>query len=290
MYRRQVRRRRLVLVALVVVALVMVSLSFSEARSGPLHSIQRGISTVLSPIEEGASRALKPARDLVDWVDETFAARGVNEELRAENAELRRELADAQQAVGDNDDFRRMLELDDSGPLAAFEPVTARVIGRSPSVWYATVQVDQGSDAGVEPGDAVITGDGLAGRITDVGRGSSQVSLITDHRSAVSVEVLPDGPSGVVEPELGDPDDLLLDFIENDEPVQEGAMLVTAGWTDGEISSAFPPDIPLGEVSETGAGEQEAFQRIHVKPYADIRGMDYVQVLTGGPERPGVGG
>ena len=56
MYRKQVRRRRAVLVALIVVSLILISISFSEAQSGPLHTIQRGISSVLSPIEEGAGR------------------------------------------------------------------------------------------------------------------------------------------------------------------------------------------------------------------------------------------
>ncbi|MGH2986709.1 MAG: hypothetical protein ACRDLO_08485, partial [Solirubrobacterales bacterium] len=62
MYRKQVRRRRAVLVALIVVSLVLLSSHFSEAESGPLHTIQRGVSAVLSPIGEGAERALKPAR------------------------------------------------------------------------------------------------------------------------------------------------------------------------------------------------------------------------------------
>ena len=82
MYRKQVRRRRAVLVALVVACLMLISISIREAESGPLHSIQRGISSVLNPIGEGADRALKPARDLVNWFDETFEARGENEELR----------------------------------------------------------------------------------------------------------------------------------------------------------------------------------------------------------------
>ena len=87
MYRKQVRRRRAVLVALIVVSLVLLSSHFSEAESGPLHTIQRGVSAALSPIGEGAERVLKPARDLVNWFDETFDARGENEQLRKEVAE-----------------------------------------------------------------------------------------------------------------------------------------------------------------------------------------------------------
>jgi rod shape-determining protein MreC len=288
-YRKQVRRRRAVLAGLIVASLVLLSISFSEAQSGPLHSIQRGVSAVLSPIEEGASRALKPARDLVNWFGETFDARGENDALREEVQELRAEATDAQSAVGENEEFRKMLNLDRAGVvLGEYERVTGRVIGRSPTVWYSTVTIDVGSSSEVEVNDAVITGDGLVGRVSDTTSGSAQVTLITDPRSAVSASVLPQGPDGIVEPEVGDPDDLLLDFINNNEEVKEGQILVTAGWSDGRISSAYPYGIEIGRVTEATIGEQENFQQVHVQAFADIRGLDYLQVLTGGPARPGV--
>lgn len=290
MYRKQVRRRRAVLVALLVISLVLLSSHFSEAESGPLHTVQRGISAVLSPIGEGAERALKPARDLVNWVDETFAARGENERLRGELADLRQQNAEAQGAVGDNQQFEKLLEIDRSAALGGYEPVTARVVGRSPTVWFATVSIDHGSSSGLERNDTVVTGDGLVGRVRDLTAGTAQVELITDPDNAVSAKVLPDGPTGVVSPVAGDPEDLLLDFISSDEPVDEGQTLVTAGWSNGQISSAYPPEIPIGQISEATAGEQPNLARIHVTPFADLEGLEFVQVLTGGPERPGVPG
>ena len=290
MYRKQVRRRRAVLVALIVVSLILISISFSEAQSGPLHTMQRGISAAVSPIEEGAERALKPVRDLVNWFDETFDARGENDALRDEVAELRGELAQAQSAVGQNEEFRKLLDLAPTPELGGFEPVTGRVINRSPTVWYSTVTIDKGSSSGIEVNDPVINGDGLVGRVTEVTGGTAQVTLITDHRSAVSARLLPDGPSGVVEPEVGDPDDLLLDFIDNDETDLEGKILVTAGWSNGQVSSAYPPGLQIGRVIEAQVGEQEAFERVHVDPFADLRELDFLQVLTAGPERPGVPG
>ena len=284
MYRKQVRRRRAILIVLVVFSLLLLSAHFSEAQSGPLHTFQRGVSTVFSPIEEGASRALKPVRDLINWFDETFDARGENDELHTEVAELRQQVAESEAAVGEYDELRKLLDLGESGVLAGYEPVSGRVIGRSPTVWYSTVTLDQGSSSGVEVDDPVVTGDGLVGRVSQVTSGSSQVTLITDHRSAVSAFVNPNGPLGIVRPEVGDPDDLLLDFIEDNEQVDVGATLVTSGSTAESLESLFPPDIPIGEVLESEAGEQDIYQRVHVRPFADLKDFEYAQVLTGGPE------
>lgn len=290
MYRKQVRRRRAVLVGLIVVSLILLSSHFSESESGPLHVIQRGVATVLAPIGEVGERALKPARDLVNWFDETLDARGENEALRAEVAELRAQVAEAEGAVGENAELEQLLEISRTDALGGFEPVTARVIGRSPSVWFSTVTIDQGSSAGIERNDAVVNGDGLVGRIRAVTAGSAQVELITDPDNAVSAKVVPEGTTGIVTPVAGDPEDLLLEFIDDAEAVEENQIVRTAGWSDGVVSSAYPPEIPIGRVIEAESGEQEEFQRIHVTPFADLRQLDYLRVLTGGPDRPGVPG
>jgi cell shape-determining protein MreC len=65
--------------------------------------------------------------------------------------------------------------------------------------------------------------------------------------------------------------------------------VATAGWSNGTISSAFPVGIPIGEVRDTTIGQQETYQDIRIEPFADMRDLDYVQVATNGPKRPGVG-
>jgi rod shape-determining protein MreC len=106
------------------------------------------------------------------------------------------------------------------------------------------------------------------------------VTLITDHRSAVSATVVPSGPSGVLKPEVGDPEVMLLDFIEDDRQVREGESVVTAGWTSGRLSSVFPYGIPIGRVTDAASEEQETFDSVHVEPFADVRELDFVDVLT----------
>lgn len=280
MYRKQVRRRRAVLALLIVGSFLLLTLTYGQAPGG----VQQGIGSLFNPVADVADRALKPARDLVGWFDETFEARGENERLREELAETRRQAVAGQAALSENAQLRKLVELDRSPVIAysTFEPVTGRVIARSPVVWHSAVTIDLGRDDGVRVDDPVVSGDGLVGLVASVQGGSSQVTLLTDHTSAISARVLPGGAQGVVRPEVGDPEDLVLDFIKSARNIGAGQVVETAGWRASGIASLFPAHLPIGEVTEASVEEQEASQQVHLRPYADLADLDIVQVLTGG--------
>ena len=281
MYRKQVRRRRAVLLLLVAASFILLSLYYREGSGGGLHRIQNGVATVFGPVQGAADRAFKPGRDLINWFSDTFQARGDNNKLRDQVADLREQLAVAQTQDQQSEELGKLLKLSSSGLIPdGLEPVTARVIGRSPTVWYSTVQINAGSSSGVRLDDPVITGDGLAGRISQVTHGTAEVTLITDHTSSVAARVEPVGATGVVEPEVGDPNDLVLDYLENANGIAETQTVVTAGFATGGLDSLFPPGIPIGEISDASLEERAAYQRVHVDPYADLRDMEFVQVLT----------
>jgi rod shape-determining protein MreC len=276
-YRKQVRRRRAVLALLVLSSFALLTATYGQQSGG----LQRGVSAVFGPLQEGADRALKPARDLVNWFDETFDARGELDSKQAELEQLRTRVAEGETALSENNQLRKLLGLRAAGQVPlGFEPVTARVIARSPTVWYSTVTIDHGTSAGVAVDDPVVSGDGLVGRITSATRGTAQLTLITDPSSAVSAKVVPAGIQGVISPEVGNPSDLILDFIDSSKLVREGQTVVTAGWEARGLSSLYPYGIPLGRVTAATVAEQEASQSVQVRPFADLRGLEFVQVLT----------
>lgn len=281
MYRKQVRRRRAVLALLVIGSFVLLTITYGQSSTG----LQRGVSTVFSPLQEVASRALKPARDLVNWFDQTFDARGRNARLQLELDKARKQAVASQAAVAENAQLRKLLSLDRRVVSSAYKPVTAQVIGRSPTVWYSAVTIDVGSGEGVAVNDPVVNGQGLVGRVAAVTGGSAQVTLISDHSSAVSAKVVPQGVQGVVKAEVGDPGELILDFLDSSKHVPRGETVVTAGWRSQGLTSLFPPNLPIGEVTQASIPEQEANLQVHVRPYADLRNLEMVQVLTGGLRR-----
>jgi rod shape-determining protein MreC len=278
-YRKQVRRRRAVLALLIVGSFALLTITYSSGS----NSVQRGVSAIFSPVQSVADGALKPARDLVNWFDQTFDARGRNERLQEELQAAREGAIGSSAALAENAQLRKLLKLDRSGAIpSGYAPVTGRVIARSPTVWFADVTIDIGSDDGVEANDPVINGDGLVGTVSAVTGGSAQVTLIADHSSAVSAKVVPVAVQGVIRPNVGDPGDLILDFIDSTKRVHRGQAVVTAGWRAAEIESRFPPNLPIGEITDASIFDQEARQQVHVRPYADMRDLDLVQVLTGG--------
>ena len=280
MYRKQVRRRRAVLALLIIGSFVLLTATYGQGSRG----LQQGVSSIFSPIQSVADRALKPARDMVDWFDKTFDARGENSRLKADLITAREQAVAGQEALQENEQLRNLLELDQGPALAAsaYEPVTGRVIARSPTLWRSSVTIDVGSSDGVEVDDPVISGDGLVGRIASAESGSSQVMLLTHHASAVSAKVVPVGVQGVIKPEVGNPEDLILDFIDSTKEVHGGQAVVTAGWRAQGLASHFPPGLPIGEVTHAPIVEQEANEQVDVRPFADLRNLDLVQVLTGG--------
>jgi len=278
-YRKQVRRRRAVLALLIVGSFVLLTVTYGSGSNG----LQRGVSTIFSPVQSVADGALKPARDLVNWFDQTFDARGRNSRLQSELRKAREEAVGSNAALAENAQLRKLLGLDRGGAIpSGYEPVTGRVIARSPTVWFADVTIDAGSGDGVRVNDPVVNGDGLVGTVSSVTGNSAQVTLLADHASAVSAKVVPVAVQGVIRPNVGDPNDLILDFIDSTKHVHKGQAVVTAGWRGQGIESRFPPNLPIGEVTRASIVEQEASQQVHVRPFADLRDLDLVQVLTGG--------
>jgi rod shape-determining protein MreC len=279
--RKAIRRRRAVLAVFVALSIAILTAYFGESGGGLFHTMQRGAQEAFAPIETGASRALKPVRDFFGWAGDTIDAKDQNEALKKEVERLRSDLAEAQTAVRDSGQLKAIAQLhrQDYFPQAT-EPVTARVIAKSPTVWHSSVKIDKGTSDGVRVDQPVIAAGGLVGKVTTATDGTSEVRLITDGQSGVSGQVFPAGVSGVVRPEVGNPDDLLLENVESDRRVTENTLVITSGFTSSRLESLFPRGIPIGRVSKVDFDELETYQRVHIKPFADLRQLDVVQVLT----------
>jgi rod shape-determining protein MreC len=280
MYDRQVRRRRAVLAVFVVLSIGLLTAYFGESAGGGLHSVQRGALGVLGPIQEGASRALKPFRDLFGWAGDTIDAKQERDKLAQRAEKLEREVTELQTMRQENADLKKLLEINGAGGLDQYKPVKARVIARSSSLFYSQVTIDKGSSAGLRVQQPVVNGAGLVGRVTEVTKGTSIVTLITDEAFAAGVRTLGSSQQGTVEASVNRPGDLELRLVDHPERVRAGDRVITAGSLDSRLRSYFPPNIPIGRVSRVEIGDGDLDRRIHVAPVADLGNLLWVEALT----------
>jgi rod shape-determining protein MreC len=286
-YDKTVRRRRAVLLLLVASSLILLTAYFGESAGGGLHSVQRGIMSVVSPIQEGASRALKPFRDLFGWVGDTVDAKNDLKAAREDRDAWRQRAVAAEAARQENAQLRGLLDLGNELSLADYGPETARVIGQSPTVWYRRISIDKGTSAGIRVDMPVIASDGsrdgtgLIGRVEFASGNAARVRLITDASMAVGAKTLKNQSKGVLSPRSGDPDDLVLKGMRAEDDVSRGDLVVTTGTLSArdDLESPYPPNLPIGQVTRVDDPDTDA-QQVHVNPFVDLRDIDFVQVLT----------
>jgi rod shape-determining protein MreC len=274
-----------VLALLVGVSLILLTAYFGESPSSPLHSVQRGIVEVLSPVQEGASTVLKPVRDIAGWFSDTLNAKTQRDQLRKEVQSLQDQLAQAKTAEIQNVQLAKQVGLDDSIGISAYHAVGAHLIARDPTLWYQTIEIDRGSEDGVHLQDPVVGDGALVGKVSTVDPTVSFVTLITDHSYAVTAQVQDaSGDTGLLVPAVGNPNQLLLQSLQPPSPGQPGPqvgqLVVTAGFTSGSLDSLYPPGIPIGTVSNANQNELLNNGQVQVAPTADLRHLDAVQVLT----------
>jgi rod shape-determining protein MreC len=280
-YDKTVRRRRAVLGLLVASSLILLTAYFGESAGGGLHSIQRGVLDVVSPVQEGASRVLKPVRDLFGWAGDTLDAKGQLKDVRKDRDALRNQLVDTQAKLREAGQLKDQELLNQAHGLSDNRPVRARVIAKDPNLWFDQVTIDKGTGSGVQRNQAVVNGQGLVGRVTEVSGTSAIVTLITNHTTEIGGTVSESGVDGLVGVEQGHPTELVLRELSSKDEIAPNQIVVTSGTTSkvGRYPSPYPRDIPIGRVTrveDAGSDDQQA----HVAPFADLRRLDLVEVLT----------
>ena len=279
MHNRAVRRRRLVLGFLVALSLILLTAYFGESPAGTFHSMQRGAMDVLAPIQAGTNRVLKPGRDLFHWVGDTWTAKGERDKLKRERDLLRAEVAGLQSAGHENTEMRRLLDMNQALTLEEQGPLTARVIGRSPSMWYATLEIDKGRRDGLRPGQPVINGEGLVGKVKASAWRTAVITLLTDPNFAVAAKTSRSNESGILASAVASPGNMRFDLVGHAARITKGEKVITAGTDSPRLPSLFPKGILIGNVARVEEGDGELDRKIHVKPFADLRRLEFVQVL-----------
>jgi rod shape-determining protein MreC len=154
------------------------------------------------------------------------------------------------------------------------QTLPAQVIGGSGTEQSRLILIDKGTHDGVKPDMAVITPDGIVGKVKDAFRSSAQVLLINDHDSGAGVILEKSRLQGVLKG-VG-PGLLSVSDIMADETVEVGEQVITSGG-----DHIYPKGLPVGTVSKVAPDhENDPFLTIRVKPAADLNRLEEVLVVT----------
>lgn len=280
--KRRIALRRVVLGSLVIACLSLFTAYFREPESGSLHTVQAGAGGLVAPLESITDRAVQPFRDGWGWMTDLVDARDRAERLEKEVVELRAALVEDASKEGELERLRRLTGFADE--LAkGYRRVPARIHGRSPLNLYGRARLSVGTDDGVVNNSIVVTGDGargaLVGYVIRAQSESSVVSFITDPRTGVGVRVQGSNNAPAILSATYD-GNLQLENVPADYPLKDGAAVETSGFSSPNLPSIYPSGIPVGQVYQFSHMESEVYQRVQVNPFADVRSLSEVIVLT----------
>jgi rod shape-determining protein MreC len=265
-------RKFAVLVSVVAVCLLLLTL---QSR-GYGASARDFLALVTMPVQASVARANRAAfavwNTYFDWKNVHVA----NRHLRDENQRLRVEALRVGETEDENRRLRRLLALQTRLPLTT---LSGEIIGREWGGWIRSLTVNRGRGDRVPRLTAVISPDGLIGRIVDVRPGVSIVQVLTDPASTVSAHLVRTRTPGIVE---GDARGTLrFKYMARDAAgIEVGDVLVTSG--QGEL---FPRGIPIGRVQAIDDRGPALFHYAALEPAVDFARVDEVLLVTGETRR-----
>ena len=265
------RRYRVIVitVSLCIVAILLVSLNIKERKKPRLF--EKIIFEVSSPFQKTIQSTVKGVKTLwgnyvflVNLKKENTALSKTINALKKENLRLR-------EAAIANIRLRKLLLFKEefTSPM-----VPAEVISEDPSSWFNTILLDKGSKDGIEKNMAVVTSEGMIGRVIEVSRAVSKVLLSTDHSSAIDVMVQRTRAKGILEGRVNQT--CQLKYVSRADDVRMGDDIISSG-----LGGIFPKGLLLGRVSKIKREGSGLFQYVEVTTSVDFAKLEEVFIVVG---------
>lgn len=246
------------------------------ARFAGINPVSWLARTVFEPVENGFAYIADRISDGIRFTWEMSSYKEENEKLVNQINQLTRENKDVTELRLENERLNQLLEL--RNEMNGYSTVAASVIAYSKNNWYDTIEINKGTMNGLEVGNAVITTDGVVGRITEIGPNWATVSTILNDDNAMGVRVTRTSGLGVVE---GDEELCLnslckMTFINQESTIIVGDLLETSG--SGGI---YPAGLFVGAIREINADNTGELNYATVEPAVNFSRLYEVLVING---------
>ena len=242
----RLRKLRRILFTILVVLGVAAIIFFLVLRSGGQISIfENAVGSLVTPVQNAFHSVTTGVKDFFADRKSLSELQRDYDEISFENEQLRMELQEAEEAVQENENLKALLDARDT--YSSLEPVYAKVIARDAGPWFETFSVNRGSSSGVTTGMAVVNGDGLIGRVYEVGLNYAKVISIIDARSSVACLMQRTRDNGIMRGQVSSDDDsaeCFVYYLPNINSISPGDTVITSG-TD----STYPKGLKIGSVT-----------------------------------------
>mgnify|MGYP004442574055 FL=1 len=267
------RSRQFKIIAAVFAALIVIA-AVTAAVGGRMSPGANIFGTVTAPFRSLASKISGGISSFVEVYTEGEKLNIKNAELETEISELRKKLADYEQAVSENEFYKNYLDIKDANP--SFKFMAATLISRDKEDPYKGFIINKGSVNGVSAHDPVITDEGLVGYIGEVGLTTSKVVTVLSAELTAGALDNRTSDSGVLSGSAELASEGLTKFynLSRSCNIAVGDYVVTSG------EGIFPKGLLIGTVQTIGSDKYNTSIYANVKPFADIDGIRGVMVIT----------
>jgi len=260
------------MVALLLINFVLMAFDAKEITSGQLI-VKSWTQTAADFVQSPVTTVTSSISNYFVSISNLRSAQSDNDKLKQHVQELEVELKQKEELASENDRLRSFLQLKEQ---SKYKVLTARIIGRDPSVWFDSSIVNRGSLDGVKLNMPVVTDGGLVGRVTAVSPLTAQVDLITRDKSGLGAVIGQIGESNALGVVSGTSKKDLLEmkYVPGNVDVQVGQSVFTTG-QDG----IFPPGLKVGEIVNLVTGSATTPHQIQIRPAAKLSSMQEVAIL-----------
>lgn len=278
------RRKSLFILLIGIILLVVLvgySLSSRDNLSAPEKFLTDSVGWVQNIINQPATFFVDTIANLDD-IKNTY---NENKILREKLAEYKTLIYEVQEIEKENEELRATLDIVESP--RDFETILANVVSRSPERWLEQLTINRGSQHGVEKNMAVMTVDGMIGKVTSLSNLTSTVQLITgfDQLNRISATISrKDGDNifGLIEGYDKEKEALIFRIIEqSDKDLKEDELVVSSN-----MGGLFPSWLPVGTIKEIKPDEYGLTKIAYVEPAANMYEINQVIVVNRSLEVP----
>lgn len=271
-------RKKSLFIILVGMILLVVFVGYSLSNKGDLSTPEKFFKDTVGWVQNVIDQPVTFFVQTISNIEDIKNTYDENKLLREKIAEYKTLVYEVQELEKENEELRKMLDIVDSS--RDFEPILASVIARSPERWLEQVTINRGSNHGVEKNMAVMTVDGMIGKVNSVSTSTATVQLITgfDHLNRISATISrKDGDNifGLIEGYDKKEKALIFRIIEeSDKKIKEDELVVSSN-----VGGLYPSGLPIGTIKEVLPDQYGLTKTAYVETTANMYEINHVIVV-----------